>query len=851
MTSTLLPSPFPKDLYEKALKVQQPFNELMIKVAHDKEFLYECLKNTIEVDSFTRRLWNIANKVIEMETTQKVSLGLFRSDYMINEKDNGLQLAQVEFNTISSSFGGLATRIRKCHEHTLYRWKLNHLAKCLPENLAIPTLSQGIKAAYDYYNSEKAVVLFLVQDTERNEFDQRALEYGVIELNSSIEIIRVCWLDLKTQARVANDGKYFFKDREVAVIYLRDGYMPDQYNEENWNIRFDMERSQAVKCPSVHLQLAGTKRVQQKLAEPNVLQRFIKDQEVIEQLKETFVGLYSLDIGEESNKMVEIAIASPNKYVLKPQREGGGNNFYGDELVAQLRKLTPKEREAYILMERIFPPTFNNCLVKLNTTPQWLSMIHELGIFGCALGNGQNIILNNHGGHLLRTKAEKVDEGGVASGHSGAKIYDAVVCGGGMVGNAAAAAFGKTSMLNHLNILLLESQAYKPTEKVQNVFSNRVSAISPASIELLKSVGAWERIEKTSRYQPVKRMQVWDFASDSTITFNNPNPEHNLAFIVENDVIVDALVEQIKECENVSMRSGTRVEKFAIPSNESTDLVELTLEDGEKILTRLLIGADGAKSQIREECDLHTTGWDYHQRAIVATLKLRDPTDNNVAWQRFLKNGPIAMLPLSNEYSSLVWSTSVSESKRLMELDDDCFKDAINEAFWSNENRDDAAQNLLETLNQIISNLGVNKPSSTRILPPSVIEVNQRASFPLGVTHTTHYVKPRVALIGDAAHRIHPLAGQGVNLGFGDVRVLIDHLSESVYNGSELPDYKSLLKYETDRQRHVLPTIALVDFLNRLYSTDFAPSVLARTFGLTSVEALEPVKKLFMEHAMN
>lgn len=447
----------------------------------------------------------------------------------------------------------------------------------------------------------------------------------------------------------------------------------------------------------------------------------------------------------------------------------------------------------------------------------------------------------NH--HNLRFLSTKSDEGG--------KIYDAVICGGGMVGNAAAAAFGKNDIFENLNILLIESQSYKPATKVPNVFSNRVSAISPGSIELLKSVGAWERIENSSRYQPVKRMQVWDFASDSTITFNQSNPEKNLACIVENDVIVDALVEQVQECKNITMRNGVKVESFKIPPSKCDDLVELSLENGEKIVTKLLIGADGANSAVRKESDLHTTGWNYNQKAIVATLKLRDPTDNNVAWQRFLKNGPIAMLPLNSEYSSLVWTTTVNDSKRLMELDDDCFRDAINEAFWSNDGRNENAQSLLINLNQIISGFGFNKSNATRILPPSVVEVSHRASFPLGITHATHYVLSRVALIGDAAHRIHPLAGQGVNLGFGDVRVLINRLSECVYNGSEMPDYQSLLKYETERQRHVMPTIALVDFLNRLYSTDFAPAVLARTFGLSSVEALEPVKKLFMEHAMS
>lgn len=419
MSACLLPSPFPKNLFNQALEIQKDFNELMIKVSYDKKFLHDCLKNTIESDEFTGNLWKIYTQIQQLETTQEVSLGLFRSDYMVNNRGNEYELAQVEFNTIASSFAGLSSKIKNCHELMLYKLNLNEFVKSLPENIGIPVLSQGLKVAFDYYNSKSAVIVFLVERTERNEFDQRALEYGVIQLDPTIKIVRAFWSDLKNDSRVTDDGKFYLGDKEVAVIYLRDGYSPHQYNEENWKIRFDMERSKAIKCPSVNLQLAGTKRVQQKLAEPGVLERFIKDTTVIENIRKTFVGLYSLDSDSNPEAIVEKAIAFPDKYVLKPQREGGGNNFYGNDLIDQLKKLSPKEREAYILMERIFPPTFNNCLVRLNTVPQWTKMISELGVFGSILGNGSTILHNNHGGHLLRTKAVDVDEGGVATGYSG------------------------------------------------------------------------------------------------------------------------------------------------------------------------------------------------------------------------------------------------------------------------------------------------------------------------------------------------------------------------------------------------------------------------------------------------
>ncbi|XP_042316266.1 ubiquinone biosynthesis monooxygenase COQ6, mitochondrial-like [Sceloporus undulatus] len=201
----------------------------------------------------------------------------------------------------------------------------------------------------------------------------------------------------------------------------------------------------------------------------------------------------------------------------------------------------------------------------------------------------------------------------------------------------------------------------------------------------------------------------------------------------------------------------------------------------------LQIGADGQNSTVRRAAGIKNIQYRYDQSAVVATLHLSEATDNNVAWQRFLPSGPIALLPLSDTVSSLVWSTSHEHAIRLQSMDEDSFVDSINSAFWSNANHSD----FIDTAGSIFrSAVSLLMPSGTaaRQLPPSVAKVDpkSRAVFPLGLGHATEYVQHRVALIGDAAHRVHPLAGQGVNMGFGDIACLTHHLSTAAFNGKDL-----------------------------------------------------------------
>ncbi|XP_052009240.1 ubiquinone biosynthesis monooxygenase COQ6, mitochondrial isoform X2 [Xyrauchen texanus] len=434
------------------------------------------------------------------------------------------------------------------------------------------------------------------------------------------------------------------------------------------------------------------------------------------------------------------------------------------------------------------------------------------------------------------------------------ELYDIIISGGGMVGTAMACSLGLDPNLTGKKILLLEAGHKKEMDRVPETYSTRVSSISTGSATLLSGLGAWDHIVNM-RCRPYNKMQVWDACSDALITFDKENLQDEMAYIIENDVIVASLTKQLQTLsEHVEVQYRTKVVRYTWPRpyhiSESIPWVQITLANGKTLYTKLLIGADGPNSMVRMESGIPTVKWNYDQSAVVAVLHLSEPTENNVAWQRFLPTGPIAMLPLSDTESSLVWSTSHEQAEELLQLDEESFVDAINSAFWSNENHSE----LVETAGSLFRTaLSILMPDSgsSRQLPPSVsgIGPKSRVMFPLGMGHATEYIRHRVALIGDAAHRVHPLAGQGANLGFGDVACLTQVLSQAAFNGKDLGAMQHLLEYETERQRHNLPMMAAIDLIKRLYSTKVAPVVLLRTLGLQATNALTPLKEQIMAYA--
>jgi len=427
----LFPTPFPKRDFEKVYELQPLINKLMYKVANNHDFLEKCLKNTVKVDEFTRQLWELYCTVRREGIAQPMALALLRSDVMLTECPLGCSVClvppfvmnqQVEINTIASGFGHMGPVSAQIQKYVLNRMGRHDLIKQLPPNNALEGLCSGMIAAWDYYNSSKAILLFVVEDVTYNICDQRFHEYEIMRQRPDITVLRRSLTQIHQQATLDQDRRLWLGSQEVAVVYYRSGYDPSLYHgAAEWAARLTVERSRAVKCPSVAYHLAGTKKVQQELAAKGALLQFLPEDEA-NRVKEIFAGLYSLDLGPEGDASIQMALDDPDRFVLKPQREGGGHNIYGADITETLKAIgSSHEREAYILMERIRAPVQRNYLVRPTSgEQQWAELtdvISELGIFGALLGSPDKILLNTTCGHMLRSKLATNNEGGVASGN--------------------------------------------------------------------------------------------------------------------------------------------------------------------------------------------------------------------------------------------------------------------------------------------------------------------------------------------------------------------------------------------------------------------------------------------------
>ncbi|XP_071089194.1 glutathione synthetase-like [Haliotis cracherodii] len=419
---TLFPSVVPRTCFQQAVDCMQDFNRLIHKVAHDHNFLEKSLKNVLQVDDFTQGLWKIYTHVKEEGYTQPLSLGLFRNDFMLDVKDpDHVQPKQVEFNTIASSFAGLTTSTVLLHRFVLDMMGKQYDTEEVPDNDPALGLARGMVKAWELYGRKQAVLLFIVSEAERNIFDQRALEFKAYSLNHGVRVLRRTYLDIYNNASLTDDKRLMVDGDEVAVVYLRTGYEPDAFpTHKEWDARLKMERSLAIKCPSIQYQLAGTKKIQQELTLPGAVEQFITDPAAVKRIRATFVKLHSLDLGPDGDKGVEIGKTDPDMYVLKPQREGGGNNLYGKDISKFLEAhQKSEERNAYILMERIFPKSQKNYLLKPGIPFVLSDVISELGIYGVYIGSATEERMNTQCGHMLRTKVLGTDEGGICAGFAG------------------------------------------------------------------------------------------------------------------------------------------------------------------------------------------------------------------------------------------------------------------------------------------------------------------------------------------------------------------------------------------------------------------------------------------------
>ena len=386
---------------------------------------------------------------------------------------------------------------------------------------------------------------------------------------------------------------------------------------------------------------------------------------------------------------------------------------------------------------------------------------------------------------------------------------DVAIVGGGMVGLAVACGLQGSG----LRVAVLEQRVPEPLA-ADAPPQLRVSAINAASEKLLTRLGVWQDI-LSRRASCYHGMEVWDKDSFGHISFDDQSMGYNhLGHIVENSVIHYALWNKAQQSSDITLLAPAELQQVAWGENETF----LTLKDGSMLTARLVIGADGANSWLRNKADIPLTFWDYQHHALVATIRTEEPHDA-VARQVFHGEGILAFLPLSDPYlCSIVWSLSPEEALRMQQASEDEFNRALNIAF---DNR-----------------LGLCKVESERLV------------FPLTGRYARQFAAHRLALVGDAAHTIHPLAGQGVNLGFMDAAELIAELKRLHRQGKDIGQYIYLRRYERSRKHSAALMLAGMQRFRDLFSGANPAKKLLRDIGLKLADTLPGVKPQLIRQAM-
>ncbi|WP_350432620.1 FAD-dependent oxidoreductase [Shewanella sp. H8] len=387
------------------------------------------------------------------------------------------------------------------------------------------------------------------------------------------------------------------------------------------------------------------------------------------------------------------------------------------------------------------------------------------------------------------------------------QTYDVAIVGGGMVGLATAIGLANAD----LNVVVIDAGA---TQAVSGEPKLRVSAINKASQQLLENLGAWQYLDD-SRISPYQKMAVWDKDGLGKIEFDaNSIGEAFLGSIIENDAISFSLAKRASEIANLTHIEGQRLERIAFGEREAW----LTLDSGDNISAAVVVAADGANSWVRQQCSIPLTFWDYGHHAIVATVRTELAHDAT-ARQAFLPGGPLAMLPLyEDDLCSIVWSVSPQQAEQLQALDDVEFSKALTAA--------------------LDGRLGVCQV------------ISERQSFPLRMRYARHFARHRLVLAGDAAHTIHPLAGQGVNLGFLDAASIIDTFTELHDQGKDLGEYSHLRALERWRKADAMEMIATMEGFKRLFAGSNPLKKAMRDIGLTLVDNVAGLKTVFIKQAM-
>lgn len=390
--------------------------------------------------------------------------------------------------------------------------------------------------------------------------------------------------------------------------------------------------------------------------------------------------------------------------------------------------------------------------------------------------------------------------------------FDVIVVGGGMVGASLTLALQQAGF----HVVLVERQRPADFDATAD-YGLRLSAISPASRHLFEHIGIWQQIAET-RVSPYQHMHVCDASGKGKLDFDCDDLSiGTLGYLVENDLILDAAWQALEGY--VQLRCPAQ----PVSLKQDDDMAHLTLETGEVLSAPLLVAADGPGSQIRQWTDIAIGGWGYDQRGVVCNVQT-DQRHPATAWQRFLSTGPLAFLPIATDHElttdqySIVWSADGVMAQELLAQNDIAFIERLN----------DAAQAALGT----------------------VIKTSQRAAFPLRLQHADAYYSGRVALVGDAAHVIHPLAGQGVNLGLLDAACLVDAMVTLRDADRDWSSQQMLGRYQRARRADNVMMMSMTDALKRLHGSDNPLLGALRNLGMDAVNRLTPLKNLLSRQAL-
>lgn len=385
--------------------------------------------------------------------------------------------------------------------------------------------------------------------------------------------------------------------------------------------------------------------------------------------------------------------------------------------------------------------------------------------------------------------------------------YHVVVAGAGVVGLTLAALLLRSGQREHLRLTIVDA-ATEPAFTFDQDIGLRVSAISTGSADILDRANAWADVI-SGRVCAYSEMRAWDAGSavegPETLCFSASRyAVKQLGFIAENQLIQHALMQSLE-----SLKQQVTFSTSIRSVNAEADRFSVDLSDGRRIEADLLIGADGGASFVRKQAGVTTNGWRYPQSAFVTHLR-SEHHHRNTAWQRFLRSGPVALLPLADDRVSIVWSTTPEEAAAAVEMSDDALGGKLT----------DVTDNVLG-----------------RLTP-----AGPRGSFPLRARHANKYVLPGLALVGDAAHSVHPLAGQGANLGIADAACLADVIADAIASNEVIGDFRVLRRYERARKGANRTMLHFIDGINRLFSAKSSPLAALRATGMRIFNESGPIR---------